>query len=171
MANVAIWGERLEMLQVQVEPERLRAHDVSLEQVMNVTADSLDAGLLQFSEGGFIGTGGWIDTPEQRLGVRHVLPIVTPDDLAQVPIEKRNGEVLRLGDVADVVVDHQPLSGDAVINDGPGLMLIVEKLPWGNTLDVTRGVEAALDELRPGLPGMEIDSEIFRPGDLHRDVD
>jgi Cu/Ag efflux pump CusA len=163
VANVAIWGERLEMLQVQVEPERLRAHDVSLEQVMNVTADSLDAGLLQFSEGGFIGTGGWIDTPEQRLGVRHVLPIVTPDDLAQVPIEKRNGEVLRLGDVADVVVDHQPLSGDAVINDGPGLMLIVEKLPWGNTLDVTRGVEAALDELRPGLPGMEIDSEIFRP--------
>jgi Cu/Ag efflux pump CusA len=64
VANVAIWGERLEMLQVQVEPDRLRAHDVSLEQVMNVTADSLDAGLLQFSEGGFIGTGGWIDTPE-----------------------------------------------------------------------------------------------------------
>ena len=43
-----------------------------------------------------------------------------------------------VGDVADVVVDHQLLSGDAVINDGPGLMLIVEKLPWGNTLDVTQ---------------------------------
>ena len=37
-----------------------------------------------------------------------------------------------------VVIDHQLLIGDAVINDGPGLMLIVEKLPWGNTLDVTR---------------------------------
>ena len=33
-------------------------------------------------------------------------------------------------------------------------MLIVEKFPWANTLDVTRGVEAALDELRPGLPGI-----------------
>ena len=53
--------------------------------------------------------------------------------------------------------------GDAVINDGPGLMLIVEKLPWANTLDVTHGVEEALDELRPGLPGMEIDTTIFRP--------
>ena len=41
-----------------------------------------------------------------------------------------------------VVEDHQPLIGDAVINDGPGLMLIVEKLPWGNTLEVTEGVEA-----------------------------
>ncbi len=40
--------------------------------------------------------------------------------------------------------DHQPLIGDAVINDGPGILLIVEKFPWANTLDVTRGVEQAL---------------------------
>jgi len=55
--------------------------------------------------------------------------------------------------------------GDAVINDGPGLMLIVEKYPWGNTLEVTRGVEAALDELKPGLADVEIDSKIFRPAE------
>ena len=41
-----------------------------------------------------------------------------------------------------------PLVGDAVINHGPGLMLIVEKLPWANTLDVTRGVEGALAQMR-----------------------
>ncbi len=34
-----------------------------------------------------------------------------------------------------------PLFGDAVINDGPGLLLVVEKFPWANTLEVTRGVE------------------------------
>ena len=44
-----------------------------------------------------------------------------------------DGKPLQLGDVAEVVEDHQPLIGDAVINDGPGLMLIVEKLPWANT--------------------------------------
>ncbi len=53
--------------------------------------------------------------------------------------------------------------GDAVINDGVGLMMIVEKLPWANTLDVTRGIEAVLASMRPGLPGIEIDSTIFRP--------
>jgi CzcA family heavy metal efflux pump len=163
VANVAIWGERLEMLQVQADPERLRKRDVTLEQVLNVTADALDAGLLQYSEGNFIGRGGWIDKPAKRLGVRMVLPIVTPRDLAQVPIQNGHGETFRLGAVADLVRDHQPLIGDAIINDGPGLMLIVEKLPWGNTLDVTRGVEEALDDLRPGLRGIEIDSEIFRP--------
>ena len=163
VANVPIWGERLDMLQVQVDPERLRQNRVSLNKVMGVTADALDAGILRFSDGAIIGTGGFVDTPNQRLAIQHKLPIVTPDDLAQVTIEHRNGKPLRLGDVADLVKDHQPLIGDAVINDGPGLMLIVEKLPWGNTLEVTRGVEAALNEMRPGLPGMEIDSTIFRP--------
>ena len=163
VANVAIWGERLKMLQVQVDPDRLRRLDVTLEDVMAGTADSLDAGLLQFSDGAVIGTGGWIETQDQRLVVRHVLPIYTPQDLADVVIDERDGKPLRLGDVATVKYEHQFLHGDAVINDGIGLMLIVEKLPWGNTLDVTQGVEAAIDELRPGLDGIEIDSEIFRP--------
>jgi CzcA family heavy metal efflux pump len=167
VANVPIWGERLQMLQVQAEPERMKAHDVSLEQVMDTTADALDVGLLKFSNGAVVGTGGFIDTPNQRLGVRHVLPITTPKDLAQVPVERPDGKSpLRLGDVAQVVEDHQPLVGDAVINDGPGLMLIVEKLPWANTLDVTRGVEKALAELEPGLTGIDIDHTIFRPANF-----
>jgi CzcA family heavy metal efflux pump len=163
VANVAIWGEQIRMLQVQVEPERLKQQQVSLDKVMTVTADALAAGILRFSPGAHIGTGGFIDTPNQRLQVSHVLPIVNPADLGQVVIEERNGTPLRLADVATMVEDHQPLIGDAVINDGPGIMLIVEKLPWGNTLDVTEGVEAAINEMRPGLTGIDIDTSIFRP--------
>ncbi len=163
VANVAIWGERLRMLQVQAEPDKMRAHQVSLDQVMEATADALDAGLLRFSDGAVIGHGGFIETPNQRLGIRHVLSIVSPSDLGQVPVGVRNGKTLRLSDVATLVEDHQPLIGDAVINDGPGLLLIVEKFPWANTLDVTLGVEEALEKMQPGLPGIEIDSEIFRP--------
>jgi CzcA family heavy metal efflux pump len=163
VANIAIWGERLKMLTVQVEPERLRAHGVTLDQVMETTADSVAAGLLFYSEGARIGTGGFIDTPNQRLQIRHTSPIITPEALAQVPLSGQNGAPLLLGDVAQVSFEHQPMIGDAIINDDVGLLLIVEKFPWANTLQVTHGVEAALDELRPGLPGMEIDHEIFRP--------
>ena len=67
------------------------------------------------------------------------------------------------GDVAKVVEGHPPPIGDAIINDGPGLLLIVEKQPWGNTLQVTRGVEEALALLAPGLEGVEVDPTIFRP--------
>ena len=163
VANVAIWGERLDMPQVQVKPEKLAKLGVPLDRVMETTADAVDAGILQYSEGAFIGTGGFLDSPTQRIGIRHVLPIVTPADLAKVPIASDSGKMLRLSDVATVKRGHQPLIGDAVINDGPGLMLIVEKLPWGNTLDVTRGVEEAIDQMRPGLTGIDIDTTIFRP--------
>ncbi len=47
-----------------------------------------------------------------------------------------------LRDVAQVVEDHAPLIGDAVINDNSSLMLVVEKLPDANTLEVTREVDA-----------------------------
>lgn len=169
VANVAIWGERLEMLQVQVIPELLQEYGITLDQVMEATADALDVGLLQYSDGHLIGTGGWLETPNQRLPVRHVLPIVynskevTPDHLANVTLTLQDGKPVLLSDVAEVVVDHQPMIGDAIINDGLGLLLIVEKFPWGNTLQVTQGVEEALDALRPGLTDIEIDSEIFRP--------
>jgi CzcA family heavy metal efflux pump len=167
VANVAIWGERLQMLQVQVDPQRLVANNISLDQVRTVTADALDAGLVQSSNGAMIGTGGFIDTPNQRLGIRHIQPIATAQDLAQVTVQERTGKPpLRLGDVADVLEGHQPLTGDAVINDGPGLMLVVEKLPWANTLEVTRGVEAAMQALQPGLPGITVDTTIFRPADF-----
>jgi CzcA family heavy metal efflux pump len=169
VANVAIWGERLQMLNVNVVPELMRKHKVTLEEVMEATADALDVGLFKFSEGHHIGSGGWIDTPNQRLQVRHTPPVVqkydqvTPDALANVPLAIRNGKQLLLKDVAEVVIDHQPMVGDGIINEGPGLLLIVEKFPWGNTLRVSREVEKALDALRPGLPDVEIDSAIFRP--------
>jgi Cu/Ag efflux pump CusA len=170
VANVPIWGERLPQRHVEIDPELLQAHDLTLNAVMTATADALDAGLLRFSDGATIGTGGFIDTPNQRLSVRHVLPLFEPEDLRKVVIEQRPTGPVLLEDVAKVVRTHQPLIGDGLINDGPGLMLIVEKLPWGNTLEVTRGVEAALEELRPGLPGVRIDTTIFRPATFVEDA-
>jgi CzcA family heavy metal efflux pump len=169
VANVAIWGERIRIPQVRVDPDRMLANNVSLDEVMEGTADALDVGILYFSSGALIGTGGFVETPNQRLAVRSVQPIKSAADLALVPIgdrKKSDGTPLRLGDVADVVEDTWPLFGDAVINGGPGLMLVLEKYPWANTLEVTQGVEDALAELRPGLPGIELDSSLFRPADF-----
>src|ERR671913_1708368 len=163
VANVAIWGEHLKQEHVEVDPSKLAEHGVSLNQVMDQTADSLDAGLLRYSDGAVIGTGGFVQTGGQRLDVQNVLPIVRPDDLAKIPLEGSDGTKLRLDDVANVRWDSQPLIGDAVVNDGPGLLLVVQKFPNANTLDVTQGVEEAIDDMRPGLPGMEIDTTIFRP--------
>ncbi len=159
VANVAVWGDRDRQLQVQINPERLRARGVTQSQIIQTAGNALWISPLTYLEASFPGTGGWIDGPQQRLEVRHVLPLSTPEDLAKVTVE---GTSLRLGEVANVVEGHPPLIGDAVLADGPGLLLVVEKLPGTNTLDVTRGIEAALAELRPGLPGVQMDASIFR---------
>ena len=163
VANIAIWGEQLNQLQVQVLPKQMADRGVSLNQVMEATAAALDEGILRFTSGNVIGTGGSVETANQRLALHHVATIISPDSLQGVKLEGPNRQQVPLSDVANLVLDHQPLFGDAVINDGPGIMLIVEKFPWANTLDVTRGVEEALDELRPGLQGVEVDTTIFRP--------
>ncbi|MGZ8581091.1 MAG: efflux RND transporter permease subunit [Actinomycetota bacterium] len=163
VANVPIWGERIEMPTIEIDPERMRKHNVTVDAVSEAVANALEAGLLQYSDGNFIGKGGFLDTPTNRYQVRHVLPIVEAEDLGHVPVESVDGKVFEIENVADLTRSTWPLVGDAVINDGPGLMLIVEKLPWANTLDVTQGVEAALEELKPGLSGIKIDETIFRP--------
>src|SRR5262245_19468319 len=163
VANVAIWGERIKMLQVQVEPARLRENGVTIQNVMDATSDALEAGLMSHSNGAVIGTGGFIDTPNQRFGITNVLPIVDPMQLGEVALAAGNRDDLKIKDVARMVWGHQPLVGDGVINGGPGLLLIVEKFPWANTLQVTKGVDDALAALKPGLPEVDIDPTIFRP--------
>jgi len=162
VANVAIWGERLQMMTVQVNPKAMQDRHVTLDAVMEATADSVDSGLLKFSSGSVIGTGGSVETGTQRVGIRYVLPIVTAADLAGVSVQSRDGKAVPIGMVAAVKEDHQPLIGDGVIDDGPGLLLVVEKLPWGSTLEITRGVEEAINALRPGLPGVAFNTNIFR---------
>ena len=159
VANVAVWGDRDRQLQVQIDPERLRARGVTQSQIIKTTGNALWISPLTFLEASFPGTGGWIDGPQQRLEVRHVLPLSTPEELARVTVE---GTAFRLGEVATVVEGHPPLIGDAVLNHHAGLLLVVEKLPGTNTLEVTRGVEAALAELRPGLAGVTLDASVFR---------
>jgi Cu/Ag efflux pump CusA len=106
------------------------------------------------------GSGGFRDTPTQRLGVRHISPTASAESFAKVAVY---GTTLSLGEVTRVEENSQPLIGDALLKDGPGLMLVVEKFPGANTGDVTRGVEAALRELSPGMKGIEVDTTIYRP--------
>src|SRR5262245_58282548 len=152
VANVAIWGQRDRQYQVLVDPERLRLNAIALDAVVRSVTDTV-----------LPAAGGFIDMPNQRIAVRHLAPIDEPEDLAKTTVAIRNGAPLRLGDIADVGIGFPPPIGDAVINDGEGLLLIVEKQPTGNTLDVTRQVEKAIEDLKPGLKGVDIDPTIFRP--------
>jgi CzcA family heavy metal efflux pump len=163
VANVAVWGMRDQQLQVQVDPERLRDRDVTLDQIVRTVGNAQVFSPLSHLEGSTPGTGGFIETPQQRFQVRNIFDrLADPAELAKVPIEG-TGRGMRLGAVSDIAIDHQPLIGDAVVNGGDGLLLVVEKFPGANTREVTEGVEDALETLRPGLAGLQTDTSVFRP--------
>ncbi len=166
VANVAIWGEDLQMRTVQVRPQDMQAHKVALNDVMEATGAAVDDGLLRFSNGNLIGTGGIIPTGGQQLNIQHEITVVTPADLAKVTVLNSDGVPVPLGQFADIKDDHQPLIGDAIIGNRPGLMLVVEKLPWADTVRVTQGVEDVVRMLQPGLPGFTFDTKIFQQADF-----
>ena len=109
VADVSIWNERQPTFQVQVDPAKMKALGVTLDNVQRTEADALDSGALQFSTGSVVGAGGFVDTPNQRLQVSHTLVAQTPADLAKVPLEDPPGPTITLGDVGNVVEDYQPL--------------------------------------------------------------
>ena len=164
VANVSVWGFRDRQLQVQVDPKRLQQQNVSLVQVVESTGNSLWFSPLTFVEASTPGVGGFIDTPNQRLGIQHISPIDSAEDLAKIRIQDTGARQVLLGDVASVVEDHQPLIGDALVNEGSGdLLFVVEKLPEANTLEVTRGLEQAIAAIGPGLAGVQFDTGVYRP--------
>ncbi len=171
VANVAIWGNRERQLQVLVDPERLRANGVTLPDVVRTAGNALEVSPLSYLEASKPGTGGFIDTPNQRLNIFHEQAISTAEELGQVPVERSDsgpaqgeGGPMALADVTTVVEDHQPLIGDTSCAGGADcLILVIEKFPGADTREVADGVDAALAALRPGLGGMQIDSSVYRP--------
>lgn len=161
VANVAIWGQRDQQLQVLVDPAQLEAKGVTLDEIIKTTGNSVWVSPLSYLEASTPGTGGFFETGHQRIGVQHVLPITTPEELGQVPVQGPAGNLL-LKDVATVATDHQPLIGDALLSNEAELLLVIEKFPETNTMDVTRGVDEVLRELQPGLPGVVIDTSVYR---------
>lgn len=152
IANVAIWGQRDKQYQVLVDMDRLRAHQVTLDAVLRSASDAV-----------VLDAGGFVDTPNQRMAVRQLSSVKSPEDLANTVVAFTGDAPLQLKDVAEVKIGSPPPIGDAIINDQLGLLLIVEKQPAANMLAVSHQVEEALELLKPGLTDVEIDSTIFRP--------
>jgi Cu/Ag efflux pump CusA len=163
VAQVSIFGQQDRQLQVQVDPQRLQANNVTLTQLIDTTGNALWVSPLSFVEASTPGTGGFVETPEQRLGVQHVSPITDARQLADVAVDGTAGAPVRLGDVTTVVEDHPNLIGRATDGDRAGLMLVVERFPDADTAQVTHDVGAALAALQPGLKGITVDTSVYQP--------
>ncbi|KGN30668.1 hypothetical protein N802_06330 [Knoellia sinensis KCTC 19936] len=170
VANVAVWGMRDRQLQVQADPVRMKQHGVTLDELVATTGNSLWVSPLSFLEASTPGRGGFLDLPQQRVNVQHVSPITDSAALGRIAVEGATGAGVTLADVAQIVEAPPTIIGDGIVGDTSGLVLVVEKQPGTSTAEVSASIEQALATLSAGLPGVTMDSSLYRPADYGSDL-
>ena len=152
---VSLGGEKRQ-LQVTVRPNALVQHGVTLEQVLDAVA-----GASSSPAAGFQVDGG------QEYLVRGLGRARGPAEIAAAALTGTGGAALRLGDVADVAWGPEPVRGTASYRGEPAVILSVQKQPGANTLELTREIDRALDDVAATLPeGVVVEEENFRQADF-----
>lgn len=170
VANVAVWGMRDRQLHVQADPVRMQQHGVSLDELVATTGNALWVSPLSFLEASTPGRGGFLDLPQQRVNVQHVSPITDSGALGRIAVEGAASTGVTLSEVATIVEAPPTIIGDGIVADASGLVLVVEKQPGAATQEVSAGIEEALAALSVGLPGVTMDSGLYRPADYTSDA-
>jgi CzcA family heavy metal efflux pump len=154
VADVNVFGGDVEQLQVQLRPERLRDYGLGIEDIVRA-AEQATA----------VQGAGFIENANQRLALRPLGEPVTPEALAGVVLDRRDGVNLLLGDVARVTRGAAPPIGAAQIGGKPGIVLMVIGQHGANTLTVSQAVEAAMQSLEEILArqGIAFHPDLFRP--------
>jgi CzcA family heavy metal efflux pump len=155
IAQVIIHGGPIERLEIRPDPQRMRAHAVSLDDIARAAARS------QTSVGAGTLTSGEMRgdvTTESRLTLASA-----PERLAAAVVTSRRGLPVRIADVADVAPGAELPVGSTVCDGSPGVYVQAMKLPWADTMQTTAEVERAIDDLRRDLPaGAELHPPLFR---------
>jgi len=163
VAEVLAIGGGVKELHVEPDPLRLRAEGVTLEELEK--AISLAAGNA---------TSGYLQAGPREIMVRNLAMTADPEEIAATIIKRVGDRLIRIGDVAGVRYGVATMRGDAAIatrekgdtGESPGVILSIDKAPGFDTLRLSAAIEAAIEELRPGLPeGVEVEV-LFRQGDF-----
>ncbi|MDV3350012.1 efflux RND transporter permease subunit [Leptothoe sp. LEGE 181152] len=141
VSQVTVYGGEERQQQVLVDPEQLRALNLSLNDVTKA-AQAANAN----APGGFLIGGG------QELLVRGIGQVQSIADLQQSVVKVQDGEPILLRDVAQVQTGAALKRGDASFNGQPAVVLMINKQPDVDTPTVTKAVEAVMASLQPTFP-------------------
>ena len=152
VAQVIPIGGEVKQYQVLVDPARMLATGVTLQEVLRA-AEGSNANA----------SGGVYMDRGQEYVIRGIGRIQNVDDIAKTVVAVKGGIPVLLEQVAEVVIGSAPKYGDGSINGQPGVVLAIQKQPGANTLALTERIESALRDIQEDLPpGMEVNTELFR---------
>lgn len=158
VSQVVPIGGEVKQYQILVSPEKLAAFDISLNEVLHAAEESNTN-----SSGGV-----YMDSGQEYL-IRGIGRVQGLEDIANSVITIRGGLPVLIRDVAEVKIGAAIKFGDGSANAEPAVIIMVQKQPNANTLDLTERIEQTLDEIQKNLPpGILIDTKIFRQADFIR---
>ncbi|PSB12940.1 CusA/CzcA family heavy metal efflux RND transporter [filamentous cyanobacterium CCP2] len=151
VSQVIAYGGDVRQYQVLVDPARLAAFNVSLQEVTEAAeAANVNA------------AGGFLTTPDQEMIIRGVGRLESIDQLEESVVTARDGKPVLLRDVAAVQIGAALKRGNGSVNGQPAIVMVVNKQPMNDTPTVTRSIERAMEEVKAGLPADVTVIETFR---------
>ena len=143
-----------EVRQYQVQPDTVRMGE------LGISMEQLESALRGFSSNT---SGGFLELNGREYLIRNLGRTSRLDDLRNLALAAKNGQTLRLRQIAEVKFAAATKRGDAGFEGRPAVILGIQKQPTADTLALTRSIETALGDLTKSLPaGMEAPRVTFR---------
>lgn len=156
VAQVVPLGGEVKQYQVQVDPDRLRAYGLDIDDVADAVGAANDSG-----------SGSFLVHRSQELPVRALGKIHSVDDLAESVVQRRESGVILIRDIGTVTIAPAPRIGAGSVNGKSAVVLSVQKQPGADTLELTARIDAELDLLQQSLGASVVfERQIFRQADF-----
>jgi multidrug efflux pump len=146
-AEVRVYGERRYAMRVWIDPDRLAAYRLTVQDV----EEALRRSNLEVP-------AGRIESLQREFNVTAATDLQTAQQFRDVAVRRVGGQVIRLGDVADVVEGPQDERSSVRFNGIDSISLGVIRQATANPLELSAGVRELLDRVRQDLPaGVNVD--------------
>ena len=162
VAEVLAIGGDEKQYQVTLQPERLAAHGVTVDQVVRALRESNQN----------VSAGFYLEGAQEFL-VQGIGRVRRADEIAETAVASKNGQAVLIRQLGTVAIGKGIVRGTGAHNGKPAVVLAIQKQPAANTLELTGRLDRAFQEVQAGLPkGMKIETRIFRQADfIERSID
>src|SRR5262247_3432451 len=141
-----ILGARTFAMRIWLKPDRMAAHGIAPSAVRDALARNNYLSALGHTKGSMVSVNLVANTD-----------LRTPEEFRQLVVKEENGVVVRLGQVADVSLGAENYDSDVRFNGQTAVFIGIWALPTANSLDVVRGVRAAMPGIEAQVPaGMKV---------------
>jgi len=141
-----ILGDRTFAMRIWLKPDKMAALGISASQVRDALSKNNHLSAVGQTKGSMVSVNLIANTD-----------LRTPEDFRQMIVKQDHGVVVRLGEIADVVLGAQNYDQDVRFNGETATFMGIWVLPTANSLDVIKHVREALPDIRAQLPpGMKV---------------